>query len=154
MSASHRDSVFESDALQGITVCNPMLYELLPQRGRHAGRAPVGADLGPGQALGQFTLGLGAGPGPREDGLTESSSSSSIPHRQDGRELRHLLWSEYRARSPASFSPLPSARCGAEDRWFRPEAACHARSQCACQHRPQETCFGGETTTTSRLGLS
>lgn len=52
----YRHTVFESNPLQGITVCNPMLYVLLPQRGRDAGCASVRADLGPGQALGQFAL--------------------------------------------------------------------------------------------------
>lgn len=87
---SHRDTIFEGDPLQGVAVCHPMLHELLPQGGRHAGSAAVRADLRPGQALGQLALRLGTGSGPREDGLAESSSSS-IPHRQDGRELRHLL---------------------------------------------------------------
>lgn len=86
---SYRDTIFESDPLQGVAVCNPMLNEFLPQRGCDAGGAAVRADLSPGQTLGQFALGLGTGSGPREDGLAESSSS--IPHRQDGRKLRHLL---------------------------------------------------------------
>lgn len=85
----YRNTVFESNPLQGITVCNPMLYVFLPQWGRDASGASVWTDLGPGQALGQFALWLGTGPGPREDGLTKSSPS--IPHRQDGRKLRHLL---------------------------------------------------------------
>lgn len=90
--ASYRDTIFEGDPLQGVAVCNPMLNEFLPQGGRDAGGAAVRADLSPGQALGQFALRLGTRSGPREDGLAESSSS--IPHRQDGRKLRHLLLEE------------------------------------------------------------
>lgn len=52
----YRDTVFECNPLQSITVCNSMLYVFLSQRGRDAGGASVGADLGPGQTLGQFTL--------------------------------------------------------------------------------------------------
>lgn len=86
---SYRDTIFEGDSLQGVAVCNPMLNEFLPQGRCDAGGAAVRADLRPGQTLGQFALWLGTRPGPREDGLAESSSS--IPHRQDGRKLRHLL---------------------------------------------------------------
>lgn len=52
----YRDTVFESNPLQSIAVCNPMLYVFLPQGGRDAGCAAVRADLGPGQTLGQFAL--------------------------------------------------------------------------------------------------
>ena len=90
ITSSYRYSVFQGDPLQGVTVGHPVLQELLPQRRRHAGRAAVRADLGPGQALGQLAVRLGARPGPGEDGLAEASPSS-IPQRQHGRELRHLL---------------------------------------------------------------
>lgn len=53
---SYRDTIFEGDPLQGVAVCNPMLNEFLPQRGRDAGGAAVRADLSPGQTLGQFAL--------------------------------------------------------------------------------------------------
>lgn len=65
-----------------------MLYVFLPQGGRDASCATVRADLGSGQTLGQFTLGLGTGSGSRKDRLYKTSSS--IPDRQDRRKLRHL----------------------------------------------------------------
>ena len=71
-----------------------MLNEFLSQRSGDAGGAAVRADLGSGQALGQLALRLGTRPGPRKDGSNRSGgteTSSSIPQRQDGRELRHLL---------------------------------------------------------------
>lgn len=86
----HRHAVLERDALQGIAVCYSMLDVFLPQWRRHAGRATVRSGLGAGQALGQLAFRFRAGPGAGEQGLAQPTSP--IAQRQDGRELRHLLF--------------------------------------------------------------
>lgn len=52
----YRNTVFESNPLQCVTVRNPMLYVFFPQRGRDASCATIRTDLGPGQTLGQFAF--------------------------------------------------------------------------------------------------